>query len=126
MRALALCVVAFACNSAPADDDGCPNNAPGFFGTRVTVTEGSSTSFPVYSNPWPPLIGAGFMYGVDEPDMSIVTVSPLGGGWGTSSPPPIVTATGIDDGSANGSDRAAQLGGAVLDCGAAEAGIVYV
>jgi hypothetical protein len=126
MRAVAICVLAFACNGDDDPYNRYPPNAPGFDGFSITVTEGSSTSFPVYSAPWPPTISAGFMIGVDFPDMSIVNMSPGGGGWGPASAPPIITVTGIDDGSAETADRNVSVGGAVLDCGSLDVGSVHV
>jgi hypothetical protein len=92
-----------------SDDDGCPIGAPGVSAVRVTVTKGSSTSFPLYSAPWPPNIDAGFMIGFDVPSMSIATWTPGGGEFKPMSPPPIMTVTGLDDGSANTRDRVADV-----------------
>ncbi|HEY1812306.1 MAG TPA: hypothetical protein VGG74_08100 [Kofleriaceae bacterium] len=126
MRAIAVAAtLALACNSAP-DDDGCPINAPGFSSVRVTVTEGGSTSFPIYSTPWPPDLYAGFMIGLDFTDASIASWTPGGGAFQQMSPAPIMTVMGLDDGSANASDRIAHVGGAILDCGASTIGVVYV
>ena len=46
--------------------------------------------------------------------------------WSTSSDPPHVTITGVDDGTADDGLRQTAIGGVVLDCGGAPIGGVYV
>jgi hypothetical protein len=69
--------IAVGCSSDPYGEDGCPENAPGVSEIEVTVTEGSSTVFPVYADGAIPDYGAGYGVGVmiDTDDHSIATLS---------------------------------------------------
>jgi hypothetical protein len=107
--------VVWACACCGAAPDICPPDTPDFRVTRVTVTEGSATTFPLYASG--PLPNGSVSGQINTGDQTIATLSGAAFAWSLSNYPPTFTAFGVDDQVADGSARMTGLYGVVLDCG---------
>ena len=120
---LLACVILAACWAD--EPDICPPDTPDFRPFNLTVTEGSSTVFPLYAVPGP-LPDASVSGQIDTEDHSIATLSAKVFEWSSTDYPPKLTAFGVDDGVADSGARMTTLGGVVLDCGGGSIGEMHV